>query len=512
MKRLAPALASLGAVFLVSCSLIFSGDDLRGDAEDAGPADAGPVDADPADTGPGEADSGPCVIADCVEDGGVDLDCDGFCADEDCDDTRNRIYPGAPRICGDNFINDCNEWGELPPEPGDARRLRALTGEVVMGVDQDDIPFPDVGSKGAFEAAMSPSDDTSPNLLTVLRSDPDGIGFELLMGPATIGATLLRDRLETTGCFANGVARVQSAAVSANEPGFARIALGRTVSGVGGAEAWRQGGTATYDPDAPSVTMAYGRCRETSTLLDLHAVGALTSAAGDALSGSYATRLGTSGGPEACLSVGDQGCQMGIATGTPTDFGVGLGGLMLGSVRRSSNAVIVARNATGEPEDFAEFGAVQLSGRIDAAHEGTAAVVVGQVDQDLLVVESQCADEACLGIVPTAPAGTVRGDGRLASNEARVSVTPLGSGRFIIAYRSRASRIGLSLYDSVEDTLSEQVELDGLAFMGTTLFNLHVVSAQNQVRQIVMVLAVTGETSSAADTLHRFRFSACRRP
>ena len=77
---------------------------LDGGAPDGGSSDGGAADG-------GAADGG------AVEDGGAgdtgcadpeDADCDGFLIEDDCDDADPTVYPGAPEICGDGVVNDCD--------------------------------------------------------------------------------------------------------------------------------------------------------------------------------------------------------------------------------------------------------------------------------------------------------------------------------------------------------------------------------------------------------------------
>ena len=96
-------LAGCDATAPVDTGAAFAGD--GGAASDGGSSDGG------ADDGGGSADGG-------AADGGAagdtgcndpeDADCDGFSAGDDCDDTDPTVYPGAPEVCGDGGVNDCD--------------------------------------------------------------------------------------------------------------------------------------------------------------------------------------------------------------------------------------------------------------------------------------------------------------------------------------------------------------------------------------------------------------------
>ncbi len=51
--------------------------------------------------------------------GCTDIDLDGFCDTDDCDDTDSAIYPGAPEVCDDGTDDDCNGSDELSDNDAD---------------------------------------------------------------------------------------------------------------------------------------------------------------------------------------------------------------------------------------------------------------------------------------------------------------------------------------------------------------------------------------------------------
>lgn len=72
-----------------------AGNDAGADAGADGGADAG-------------ADAGVDAGTDGGVDAGIDMDLDGVPLPQDCLDTDNTVYPGAPELCGDGKDNDCN--------------------------------------------------------------------------------------------------------------------------------------------------------------------------------------------------------------------------------------------------------------------------------------------------------------------------------------------------------------------------------------------------------------------
>jgi hypothetical protein len=90
-----------------SCGDDSGGSDAGGDADVPVDADAPreadvPRDGDAADRGPDDArpdgDGGPCV----------DVDRDGACRPDDCDDESAAVHPGADEVCGNAFDDDCD--------------------------------------------------------------------------------------------------------------------------------------------------------------------------------------------------------------------------------------------------------------------------------------------------------------------------------------------------------------------------------------------------------------------
>ncbi|MBN1774662.1 MAG: right-handed parallel beta-helix repeat-containing protein [Deltaproteobacteria bacterium] len=128
-----------GGVWLLATSLAWAacgGDDVgpadgvddgaaEADAEGGADADA-PDDADAADDTRDDAaddgDAGPCV----------DVDGDGACRDEDCDDENAAIHPGAAEVCHNGLDDDCD--GTADEE--------CLEGSRAFYVDRDSLGGP----------------------------------------------------------------------------------------------------------------------------------------------------------------------------------------------------------------------------------------------------------------------------------------------------------------------------------------------------------------------------------
>src|SRR5690349_17834720 len=85
----------LAAVVLAACNGSSGGDGKDGD----GPGGGG----DPGST----VDTTPTVV-----DPGPDADGDGFHAIDDCDDADPDVYPGAPDLCGDDRVTDCDRTSD----------------------------------------------------------------------------------------------------------------------------------------------------------------------------------------------------------------------------------------------------------------------------------------------------------------------------------------------------------------------------------------------------------------
>lgn len=91
---------------------------------------------------------------------GLDVDGDGFCTDDDCDDGQATVYPGAPEIC-DGLPNECAApgWPALPADEVDADGDGAL----VCGGDCDPA-----------NVSVYPG---APELCDGLRNDCDAAGW-----------------------------------------------------------------------------------------------------------------------------------------------------------------------------------------------------------------------------------------------------------------------------------------------------------------------------------------------
>ncbi len=131
----------------VGCSACSGGIDLVGNPDTAGNDSATDTGGDTADTGDSTIDSDTSTQIDsCDENGslgeGSDADGDGFIALEeggdDCDDTRDNVYPGAPDPC-DDLDQDCDGDPVPPGSCGEAGDIAAAAWVVIEG--NADVPY-----------------------------------------------------------------------------------------------------------------------------------------------------------------------------------------------------------------------------------------------------------------------------------------------------------------------------------------------------------------------------------
>ncbi|MFK7988643.1 MAG: putative metal-binding motif-containing protein [Sandaracinaceae bacterium] len=510
-SQLARALLAVSVLGLTGCSLLFSGDDLRGGTDagavDAGPPDAGAVDAGPSDAGPVDAGPPPpCTAEEMLEDG----DGDGFCPRLDCDSDSAAVFPGAPRICGDDRINNCDARS-AGPEPTTLERLTTLFGEEVLMFEPRSAALA-AGSTGQFDAALSEGDAAGAAVLSIVASGGPA-GFELLMGPVdgTLGSTALSQAM----CF-NSSQPAALAAVASTGPRAVRWALAQTVTGFGGIVPWYTSGTATLFDGTPTTSFLPTDCFTTSTPLTTHAVGAIGGSAG-AQGGAFAT-LDTVPDMPPCIGINLMGCSgpSRLTGTTPRPLGVGIGGLMLGVTNTADIDVIQSINGNGTVAPFRGLGARVLSGEIAGTHDGTAAVVVGQQDTTLVVAEQMCTSDACLALAPTALT-PIEVSSRLPAEDAQLSVAPAGANRFLVTHtRATGQGVVLTLVNADRDA-SPATRLSELAYFGSTVVDQAVVSApvynggEAPNAQMFVVLVSTGP-EGARERIDRYRFTACHAP
>ena len=143
-----------------------------GTTDIVGDADASESDTE-IDCGPCD-DLDPCTMDACGPDGActhipLDGDGDGYiaehapdgttCGGDDCDDTRDDVYPGAPEVCMDGIDQDCD---------GSVDGLIAVTPVVTLEGGDDRTRNPVIAWSGSEFGVVWMVEGTAP-------SDPDSL-------------------------------------------------------------------------------------------------------------------------------------------------------------------------------------------------------------------------------------------------------------------------------------------------------------------------------------------------
>ena len=183
------------------CSLLFGADEHQGGVHDGGVD--GAVD-----------DLGMDAAARCEED--PDMDGDGvdatFCGGTDCDDDDDRVYPGAPEVCGNDVDEACGGSGAAARDLlGVSTSVTEFPARTLFSYDRpaiDDSPFVALTSMastnagGGWFVAASVEGDDGDNTPHVIRARPETpTSFtqisNYVAGPPTlenlVGITVARD-------------------------------------------------------------------------------------------------------------------------------------------------------------------------------------------------------------------------------------------------------------------------------------------------------------------------------
>ncbi|MFK7988645.1 MAG: hypothetical protein AB8I08_21675 [Sandaracinaceae bacterium] len=499
MRRTLVLVLSVG---LAGCSLIFNGDDLRGDGSiDAGPTDAGsmdagtdagaidggPTDAGPTDGGPtdgGPTDAGP---ADATVDAGpcADMDMDGFrsseCGGLDCDDSVAEVKPGAAVACSDEVVSDCD--------------LRTLGVTLSHRETWPETIEP--------VARMAATLDADGSLLAIGLPHATGVGWQLSLG-APDRASLTFDTVPS-GCFDTGV-MADFMALAPGQRGHVRAALATSAMD----QPVMQGFDVT--DLAGTTTWVAGDCVRASgydvTVNDVFALRTSDVSLGE---GTVAAAVGnavtTLASPPtyACIAAGQQQCAMG-ATGPGT---VEHGGALRGMVLGESDGTVYWREAeptsAGPPLPLFEADA---SGRIAAAQSGRTAVVAVPSAGELTVAMFTCVSSDCLepdvgSLVRTPAAGILPEIG-----DPLLSLAAIGSRNFLLAFRTMAG-VSLLVVTPVEGGVSigTAVMLADLRFDGPVI-DLALLSPSNAPDEVWVVVT----TGGGSPMLHRVHFDVCTTP
>lgn len=512
------------AVALASgCSLIFDGSGFVGDAgadaapgpvdagTDAGPPDSGPVDSG-VDGGPPPVDAGPDPC---------DMDDDGFlnpsCAPDaggsdagveplDCDDTDGDVYPGAPPVCGDGVINDCNERDREDTDPPTLSSLLGTDVAIDEPIVSDISSFTD-GVKGVLDVALTAGAAGTPPMLALLIGQSDGAGASLIS--SAVGSSRLWGLDLGGSCFAALSTPATLGNVVATGPSSLGVALARSTAEPA-PENWHEAITATLALDTPP-DVTYGSCKATTTTQGSITTAALFDPPSTVSAGVYSS---SAAGP--CLAIADFGCGDGTVTGTTTEFGVGLGNMMLATVTQSDDPAIVARyGSDGAAAVYTMNVGSPVTGRLAAAHDGPTAMVAVPSAETLVLVQQQCSDPACRalseGFVPVQPSYVFE----LPPTEALVSIAPFAGGQFLYTHRRRSGPPGVAINFAPrpEEMAGNPVLIPELSFAGTTLFDAAIRSAPVGDRRLFVVAAFTAPIGEPAATdVQRVSFRACIDP
>jgi len=155
LPRQSPTRQSLGILpllFAIGCDPTASSDKAPtspADTDTAATLDTGTPNDTSGDTAEDSGDAGDDSGDTAVDTGDlpIDADHDGHPAESDCDDTNPDRYPGAPEICGDGLINDCDGdvWTASVDCEGIATDVDALATWTMATSQSDGIRVTGVG-------------------------------------------------------------------------------------------------------------------------------------------------------------------------------------------------------------------------------------------------------------------------------------------------------------------------------------------------------------------------------